>query len=174
MLTVSETGGASEGVTWHHCQGLPEGLPAEQTPCQAPGLELMGARGGWWRPGLSRARAAVRRNQGPGLPPLLAVSAPHADLLCPAASAEPRLPGLQPYPVLMSPLVVSGRAGPPASVWLLVALWRSWRGEPQVWVTHRCLVRPSTGFGLRTVVQASPPWRPRGGPWRGQRKNSGI
>lgn len=27
---------------------------------------------------------------------------------------------------------------------------------------------------LRTVVQASPPWRPRGEPRRGQRKNSGI
>ena len=27
---------------------------------------------------------------------------------------------------------------------------------------------------LRTVVQASPPWRPRGGPRRGQRKNSCI
>ena len=43
--------------------------------------------------------------------------------------------------------MVSGRAGPPVSVWLLVAPWRSWRGEPQVWVTHRCLVRPSMGFG---------------------------
>lgn len=50
-------------------------------------------------------------------------------------------------PRLMSPLVVSGRAGPPALVWLLVALWRSWRGEPQVWVTHRCLLRPSLGLG---------------------------
>ena len=75
MLTVSETGGASEGVTWHCCQGLPEGLPPERTPCQAPGLELTGAQGDWWRPGLSRARAAVRRNQGPGLPRLF-LSAP--------------------------------------------------------------------------------------------------
>lgn len=174
VLTVSETGGAGGGVTWLRQQGLPEGLPLEETLCQAPGLgsgragELRGHKEAADTPGLSKARAAVRRNQGPWLPPLLPVSALPMDLrqilLCPAASAELCFPGLQPYPPFDEP---SGGE------------WEGWASS--IGVAVGCpvaeLAGRTPGLGhtqvaaeaqrglwktawLHTVVQASPPWRP--------------
>lgn len=175
VFTVSETGGAGGSVTWHRQQGLPEGLPLEETPCQAPGLgsgragELRGHKEAADTPGLSRARAAVRRNQGPWLPPLLPVSALPMDLrqilLRPAASAE--------LCASRGCSLISPFDEPSGGE------WEGWASS--VGVAVGCpvaeLAGRTPGLGhtqvpaeaqlglwktawLRTVVQASPPWRP--------------